>query len=173
MPLINRFTRLFTADVNAVLDRIEEPDVLLRQAVRDMEHELDTMRSRERALQQEREHAADAEIREQDQLRALDEELDICFAAGEDQLARNLVRRKLEASRREQAAAARRATADKRADALETSIRDAAEQLRAMREKLEVLVDDPGRAAGTFETAIASEEIEIAYLREKQRRARS
>ena len=29
MALINRMSRLFTADVHAVLDRIEEPDVLL------------------------------------------------------------------------------------------------------------------------------------------------
>ena len=39
MALITRLTRLFRADVHAVLDRIEEPDVLLRQAVRDMEEE--------------------------------------------------------------------------------------------------------------------------------------
>src|SRR6188508_28625 len=30
MALINRMSRLFTADVHAVLDRIEEPDVLLK-----------------------------------------------------------------------------------------------------------------------------------------------
>ena len=34
MPLINRVSRLFRADLHAVLDRIEEPDVLLRQAAR-------------------------------------------------------------------------------------------------------------------------------------------
>lgn len=36
MALINRATRLFRADLHAVLDRIEEPDILLRQAVREM-----------------------------------------------------------------------------------------------------------------------------------------
>ena len=40
MALINRMSRLFTADVHAVLDRIEEPDVLLKHAVREMEEEL-------------------------------------------------------------------------------------------------------------------------------------
>ena len=40
MALINRMTRLFTADLHAVLDRLEEPDVLLKHAIREMEDEL-------------------------------------------------------------------------------------------------------------------------------------
>ena len=37
MALINRVSRLFKADFNAVLDQIEEPEQLLKQAIRDME----------------------------------------------------------------------------------------------------------------------------------------
>ena len=40
MALVSRLTRLFQSDFHAVLDRIEEPDALLRQAVRDMEDAL-------------------------------------------------------------------------------------------------------------------------------------
>lgn len=40
MALINRISRLFSADFNAVLDRIEEPDVLLKQALREMEEDI-------------------------------------------------------------------------------------------------------------------------------------
>ncbi len=40
MALISRLTQLFQADFHAVLDRLEEPDALLRQAVRDMEDAL-------------------------------------------------------------------------------------------------------------------------------------
>ena len=40
MPLVDRVARLFRADLHAVMDRIEEPDVLLRQALREMEEEL-------------------------------------------------------------------------------------------------------------------------------------
>ena len=39
MPIINRFMNLFTADIHAVLDRLEEPEILLRQAIREMEEE--------------------------------------------------------------------------------------------------------------------------------------
>ena len=34
MALIRRVSRLFAADMHAVLDQIEEPDVVLRQAIR-------------------------------------------------------------------------------------------------------------------------------------------
>ena len=36
MPLIDRFARLISADLNAVLDRVEEPQVLLQQSIREM-----------------------------------------------------------------------------------------------------------------------------------------
>ncbi|RLA35148.1 MAG: hypothetical protein DRR11_01080, partial [Gammaproteobacteria bacterium] len=42
MALINRISRLFKADFHAVLDQIEEPEQLLKQAIRDMEDELAT-----------------------------------------------------------------------------------------------------------------------------------
>ena len=53
MALINRFSRLFTADMHAVLDRIEEPDALLKQAVREMEEELTRMQTQSRSLHEE------------------------------------------------------------------------------------------------------------------------
>ena len=37
---INRVSRLFRADFNAVLDQIEEPEQLVRQAIRDMEDDI-------------------------------------------------------------------------------------------------------------------------------------
>ena len=40
MALINRISRLFKADFHAVLDQIEEPEALLKQAIRDMEDDL-------------------------------------------------------------------------------------------------------------------------------------
>ena len=59
MALINRMSRLFTADVHAVLDRIEEPDVLLKHAIREMEEELARSEQRVRQLEHEREPLAD------------------------------------------------------------------------------------------------------------------
>ena len=53
MALITRVSRLFRADFHAVLDRIEEPDVLLKQAVREMEEDIARDEQRGKALTHE------------------------------------------------------------------------------------------------------------------------
>jgi phage shock protein A len=58
MALINRVSRLFTADLHAVLDRIEEPDALLRQAIREMEEDLANTEQRIGWLEHERDQLA-------------------------------------------------------------------------------------------------------------------
>ena len=53
MALVTRLSRLFQADFHAVLDRIEEPDLQLRQAVREMQFALDQDQQRLQLLQHE------------------------------------------------------------------------------------------------------------------------
>jgi phage shock protein A len=99
MALITRVSRLFRADFHAVLDRIEEPDVLLRQAIREMEEALAGDEQRIRILNHEQGQLL-ARSRDLDQsLSDIEKELDICFNADKDDLARALIRRKLEAQR--------------------------------------------------------------------------
>ncbi len=176
MALVNRLTRLFQADFHAVLDRIEEPDLQLRQAVREMQFALEQDRQRRKLLQ----HELTQLERDRDlvaaSLASLDEELDICLAAKKDDLARDLVRRKLAAARRADAIARRFDELGAQAAALEAQIEEQAEQLASMQQKLELLVADDARGqadTADFGDAIRNEEIEIALLREKQRRAAS
>ena len=79
MALINRMSRLFTADVHAVLDRIEEPDVLLKHAVREMEEELARGEQRARALEHEHEALGERQRKAEAALKELGEQLDVCF----------------------------------------------------------------------------------------------
>ena len=46
MAIVNRIRRLFRADVHAVLDIIEEPEAILKQAIREMQEALDWKRAR-------------------------------------------------------------------------------------------------------------------------------
>ena len=46
MALINRVSRLFKADFHAVLDQLEEPEQILKQAIRDMEDDMQDELSR-------------------------------------------------------------------------------------------------------------------------------
>ena len=71
MILIKRFSRLLRADMHAVLDQLEDPNVLLRQSLRDMSDALDLDRRRLQAT----EHAIGQSRNRRDQLSAQAQEL--------------------------------------------------------------------------------------------------
>ena len=121
MALINRMSRLFTADVHAVLDRIEEPDVLLKHAVREMEEELGRSELEVRALEHEHGALGERLRKSHAALAELGEQLDVCFASGNDDLARKVLKRKLETERLERHVAERRTTLDKELSARATA----------------------------------------------------
>ena len=173
MALVTRLSRLFQADFHAVLDRIEEPDLQLRQAVREMQFALDQDQQRQQLLQHEADQLDKAIVSINDKLQALDEELDISIAADKDDLARDLVRRKLVAKKRLQATRDRSAAIDLQGQTLCRQIDEQSQQLTSMKQKLELLVTVDDTVLDTnFASAetIRNEEIEIALLREKQQR---
>jgi phage shock protein A len=170
MALINRMARLFTADVHAVLDRMEEPDALLKHAVREMEEELARNEQRVRAL--EHEHAALTERqRKAEVLQAeLGRQLDVCFDSGNEELSRKVIRRRLETERLERHVAERRAALEKELAARRATLDEQREQLDVMRQKAELLATPAGGDAGATDFAVGEAEVEVAYLRERQKR---
>ncbi len=176
MALITRLSRLFEADFHAVLDRIEEPDLQLKQAVREMQFALDQDRQSLKLLQHEIQQLDKAMAETETAISGFDEELDICFEANKDDLARDLVRRKLAAENRRQAVMQRSETLEVQRQSLTREVDENEQQLTAMKQKLALLVSDQESfdtgTADRFD-AIRDEEIEIALLREKQRRAES
>lgn len=175
MALITRMSRLFRADVNAVLDRIEEPDVLLRQAIREMEEELarDEQRARLLAHEQQQLDGRDADLDRA--LTELNDQLDTCFSSGKDDLARALIRRRLEAAQRRRLLAGRRGTLAGTVAELRRRLDDNHRRLDAMRQKAELLaeeaVDRPDDRWADPDVTVRDEDVEVAFLREKQRRA--
>ncbi|MDH3441259.1 MAG: PspA/IM30 family protein [Gammaproteobacteria bacterium] len=99
MALINRVSRLFKADFHAVLDQIEEPEQVLKQAIRDMEDELQASELRIATCAQECEGLARHQAELENSVREFSGQLDLCFQTGKDELARGLIRKKLEAER--------------------------------------------------------------------------
>ncbi len=177
MALITRFSRLFSADLHALLDRLEEPEVLLKQAVRDMEEELARMRSDALGVRAELQRIAQQQTSLGSRLADFDAELDVCFAAGQDTLARGLVRRKLEAERLAGSLGKRHDALAERLAELEPMIADNDRHLTAMREKIAALAEHHEPAcsavAGGDDISIGADEVEVAFLREQQRRVRS
>jgi len=178
MALITRLSRLFQADFHAVLDRIEEPDIQLKQAIREMQIELQQNEQRLALLQHEAEHLSNLASDSKDKIAAFDEELDICFAAKKEDLARDLIKRKLEATRQLHSTEKQIATIQSSTKKLESSIEEYREQLENMNQKLELLVTDIDSQSlhnhiCAVGAGVRAEDIEIAFLREKQKRSTS
>jgi phage shock protein A len=180
VALINRVSRLFTADVHAVLDRIEEPDALLKHAIREMEEELARGEQRVKQLEHERDTLADRHRKVQAAIGELGGQLDVCFGSGASapnagELARKIIKRRLETERLDKHVAERRAAVDKLLAERRTAVGEQREQLDVMRQKADLLADAPsgGDEWGKAELAVGADEVEVAYLREQQKRSRS
>jgi phage shock protein A len=175
MTLITRFSRLFRADLHAVLDRVEEPQVVLRQAVREMEEDLAAEQRRLGLLRDEQRRLAARDADILDSLQDLAAELETCFDAGKDDLARLLLRRRLEAERLRALLARRREESDEGLVRLAARVQEKAARLEAMRQKAALFAPEAAPApADPWETpaaAVRDEDVEVAFLRERQRRA--
>jgi len=178
MAIITRVSRLFRADLHAVLDRIEEPGVLLRQAIREMEDEQGQDEQRLRAQHEEfgqlRTRDADLERAQAD----IEDELDVCFEAGEDDLARKLVRRRLEAQRLRQVLGRKREALAHAIENLSSRISENRTRIESMQQKADLLIEDESAPYGANgpdmpDVTVRDEDVEVAFLREKQARRAS
>ena len=184
MALINRISRLFKADFHAVLDHIEEPDVLLKQAIRDMEDDLAGAEKRIKACA----HTQAALKRRKSEVEAsiaeYDSQLDLCFDSGKDDLAKGLIRKKLEAERFLNRLTGKFDANDEYLGEQQKMLDDNTATLESLRQKAELFAQRASlktNASSEFddvawmarEMTVDDNEVEIAFLREKDLRSAS
>lgn len=183
MALINRVSRLFKADFNAVLDQIEEPEQLLKQAIRDMEDELAATNQRISLCVHDQDVLG---VRRNELRTAIDEyndQLDLCFESGKDDLAKALIRKKLEADRILKQLVSKFEANERYLDDQRKLLDENRSTLDSLQQKADLISHRP-TASGTGsdfdniswmarELSIGDDEIEIAYLREKAQRSAS
>ena len=184
MALIHRISRLFKADFHAVLDRIEEPELLLRQAIREMEDDLaDREQSiARRAHDQQTLAARRGEL--ENRMVEIESQLDLCFQSKKDDLAKSLIRRKLETQRILKQLDTSYAANDEYLDGQRATLAENRATLESLRQKAELVAqrvpppaggdsafDDLGRM--TREMTIGDDEVEIAFLHEQSLRQSS
>lgn len=105
-------------------------------------------------------------------------ELDICFDNNEAELARNQVKRKLEMQRYQKHMKNKLTSIDKQINELKTRLNENTTRLAAMQQKLDLLtgssckVDREGFSS-KCNISINDNDVEIAFLREKQARSAS
>ena len=179
MTLMTRLGRLFRADLNAVLDGLEEPAALLKQAVREMEEILAGEDAEQARLGAEHARLVQAITECQTRVAQLDDELSLCLGAGKDELARGLVRRKLEAASHEDALLKRQQGLRDSQVALASRALDHRQRLDALRAQAAMTAGVTATAGEQAYTAcstpntVSEAEVEVALLREKQRRVQS
>ena len=173
MALLNRLGRLFRADLHAVLDQLEDPALVLKEALREMEAALAAEQARAAALAREL-AAEQTRARELAAQQAQCEaELALCLDADNDALARSVVRRQLLNAERLAASERRRQTLAVKQAELEAGVRTAQRELDGLRQRAALL--DSGAAGGEPARGeppgnITEEAIDIALLRARQQR---
>lgn len=184
MALINRISRLFRADFHAVLDQIEEPEALLKQAIRDMEDDLAATEQRIALCAHDQAALTVRRSEVEEAISEIDSQLDLCFESDKDDLARNLIKKKLEAERLHKRLSAKHAANQSFLDEQRAMHDDNNATLESLRQKAELFAHRPtvhSDAGSEFddiawmagEMTVGDDEVEIAYLREKSIRSAS
>ena len=178
MALINRVVKLFRADINAVLDNIEEPELLLKQAIREMQDDLFESEKQVNTLEAELLKIAATETRLKKSIAAIKPELDLCFQSEKHDLARSLIKRRLETERFYEQLTEKRKSVQQCLLELGDRQQEKAMQLESMQQKADLLIRETHSTNdGIYnnweipKTAVSADDIEIAFLNEQQRRA--
>lgn len=174
MALITRLSRWFRADLHAVLDRLEEPELVLREAVREMEAALTAQQQAQQALRGEIDQLAQRSRALRQSADSIKAQLDLCFQAGNEALARQLLRRQLEQRRLAELCEQRASTAQAQSAALDQQIQRMQAQLQEQRAKADAFgVQAAGNAAQGEVPAVTDADVELAFLAERQARSAS
>ena len=125
-----------------------------------------------RALEHEHDALGERQRKAEGVLAELGEQLDVCFANRNEELARKVIKRRLETERLERhVARAPRGARQGARRARRRALDEQREQLDVMRQKAELLT---ATAAGddlrNDEFAVGEAEVEVALLRERQKR---
>jgi len=183
MALVNRISRLFKADFHAVLDQIEEPEALLKQAIRDMEDDLASSEQRINLCAHDQEALTQRKGELESAVAEYEVQLDLCFESNKDDLARNIIRKKLETGRLLNRLNTKHAANAKHLNEQRTALEQNNATLESLRQKAELFAQRAPADRGNSEfddiawmareMSVGDDEVEIAYLRERNLRSAS
>ncbi len=177
MTLIMRITRLLKADMHGLLDLLEEPEAVLKQAIRDMESEVEQgeLALAERRQQEDKLRRAATHL--ESLISTCKEQIDIAFEAQNDDLARTFIRKKLATEDRLQTTTQAIADIVSETNAMQNQLREQQAQLATIVAKTPFDAGEPydGSYAeppvgSAPSSGVAEEDVEAAFLREKRQR---
>jgi phage shock protein A len=175
MKITERFNRLVRSDVHGMLEQLEERSLLLKQHLREAEMELARKRAEAEALEEEERRLGDGLARNEEAVRALDADVELALAKGEDELARFAVRRLLP---RRKAADELKRRAGEVADArrrLAARLEEQSRDFEDLRERVRIRLaaareERERRSPDLGEAGVANEEVDFELLRRRSAR---
>ncbi len=172
MALITRLSKLFQADMHAVLDKIEDPELLLKQAIREMEESIATDERQTRLWENEKQQLTNKHDQLAETLTDLEDKLSLCFKSNKDDLARSLIKRKLETQQTRLLLAEKTVALQEKITRLTKQLTEHQAQLASMKQKAEAFLDENRVNSTNWENSpvgVRDEDVEVAFLYEKQK----
>ncbi len=163
MNLLERISRLVTANINHLLDKAEDPEVMIKQLIRDMEQNIIEMRretvravARQKQLQKQIEAAGEL-------LAELEENAALALMKGEEALARKAVSKKLNTLRARELMEKELEAATHTADELKTELSRLEDRVQEARRKKEELIARNRAAAAQLRSQEAIQRSAAAF----------
>jgi phage shock protein A len=162
---------LMKADAHGVVESLEERSLLLKQYLREAEIALNQKRARLEAVREEEKRLTEAVARQEESIRALDEDVALALEGGKEDLARFAIRRLI--PRRKEVAALRAQIEQHRAEVavLSERIEVQQEQFENLRTRVRGEVARENESirfpAWVDDGAVADEEVELELMRRR------
>ncbi len=175
MSILTRISRLFKADIHGVLDNLEQPEIILKQAIRDMQTEIDKGLSLISALKRQQEQLQRRRQTLSQQIEDLQQQLQFCLSENNEALAKSVIRKKLQAESLSAETARQLQNLAEERNLKTTEVEERLEKLQSIRDKL-ALFSETNESEDVIESTetpcpVSKDDIELAYLYEKQRYA--
>lgn len=174
MAIFTRLARLLRADLHALLDRMEAPDVLLQQSLREMTAELQ-QRQQEQQRRKQQLHALQQRSQTlQQQCDQQQSELALCLDGDNDTLARTLLRRQLEAVQLIQQLQQQHQRVQSEFDQAAAELQQRQSELQSLQAQAECWLDQAAEANPVdveARYAVTEADVELALLKAKKVRS--
>lgn len=174
MSILTRLARLIKADSHHLINQVELPDVMLKQAIREMQASLDQVRQTLQRIQTERQSSEEQQVRFANEVAQISEQLNLCFEANNLELARSLIRRRLQTQAHLEQLKHTQSQREKEHTRLAQQENDYSRELASIKTRAAGFTPHDKAIATRSGTGVASrvteDEVEIALLTEIKRR---
>ncbi len=166
MTIVNRMSRMIKADIHGIMDKVEEPKLMLKHALREMDELIEKEEEKQRNLASNLVQIDDHEKKLKSLFDASNKQLQMCLGENNEDLAKKIVRKKLEIERQFQLNGERRQEIIKQSQ----YVNERLEEWRARRNEIvsQIQLADLKSDASMvdIEGPVSDDDVEIAYLEE-------